>query len=93
MNSRFYTTRVGNRHAEKHARLFVFHLDSKMAYEQQFNSLLLEVVVPDASIKFPSTGVNGDAWYAQLKADTGERTTAFFGEVCTPSDTDLAPSS
>jgi hypothetical protein len=52
-----------------------------MAYEQQFNSSLLEVIAPDAAVEFPTAGANGDAWYAKLKAETGERTTAFFGEV------------
>jgi hypothetical protein len=52
-----------------------------MAYEQQFNSSLLEVIAPDAAVEFPTAGASGDAWYAELKADTGERTTAFFGEV------------
>jgi hypothetical protein len=51
------------------------------SYEQQFNSTLLEVVVPDASVEFPTAGSNGDAWYSQLKREAGERNTAFFGKV------------
>jgi hypothetical protein len=50
-------------------------------YEQLFNSSVIEVVVPDASIDFPSPGANGDSWYAQLKGDLGERSTAFIGKV------------
>jgi hypothetical protein len=51
------------------------------SFEQQFNSSLLEVVVPDASVEFPTAGSNGDVWYSQLKREAGERSTAFFGKV------------
>jgi hypothetical protein len=58
-----------------------FAPDRMSIFEQQFSSSILEVVVPDASLEFPSPGANGDTWYNKLKADGGERNTAFFGKV------------
>jgi hypothetical protein len=51
------------------------------SYEELFSSSALDVVVPDASLKFPKSGDEIDNWFSRLKTDVLERETAFFGKV------------
>ncbi|KII92192.1 hypothetical protein PLICRDRAFT_36980 [Plicaturopsis crispa FD-325 SS-3] len=49
-------------------------------FEHLFNTTLLEVVVPDTSVVFPSQN-EGDEWLEQLKSGPLERKQAFFDEL------------
>jgi hypothetical protein len=59
--------------------LYIFGMAT--SYEELFSSSALDVVVPDASLKFPKSGDEIDNWFSRLKTDVLERETAFFGKV------------
>jgi hypothetical protein len=51
---------------------------ANMVFEQLVNSSVLDVVVPDTSLEFPSSPV-ADEWLERLKSTSLERNQAFFG--------------
>lgn len=48
-------------------------------FEELFESAILEVVVPDTSIEFP-TQSDADEWLGRVQSEEVERKQAFFGE-------------
>ncbi|KAI9457523.1 TRAPP trafficking subunit Trs65-domain-containing protein [Russula earlei] len=49
-------------------------------FEQIINSSTLNVIVPNASLEFPTTDIDGQAWLEKLRSKDIERERAFFDE-------------
>jgi len=61
-------------------RTQAFHSTHGMAsFEQIFNSSILNLIIPNAILEFPTQDIDQQVWLAKLRSEVVERERAFFG--------------